>query len=100
MLDSGIRRGFAWCGGVEMTAPPPPSAVRRQADIRRRDGEGMDIPRRFRPRLAAGFSDVVDDGLRGFDRMAPRLSVALMVALAALFCLASSLSLLATLIAG
>lgn len=100
MIDIGTRRGFAWCGGVDLTAPPPLPAVRHQADIRRRDGEGATIPRRFQPRLAAGFGDVADYGLRRFDRMAPRLSVALMVALAALFCLASSLSLLATMLAG
>ena len=100
MLAIGTGCRFAWCGGVAITAPPPPSAVRHQADIRRRDGEGTDMPRRFRPRLAAGFGDLADDGLRSFDRMAPRVSVALMVALAALFCVASSLSLLATLIAG
>jgi hypothetical protein len=98
MLDIGTGHGFAWCGGVDIAAPLPPAAVRHQADIRRRDGEGTDIPRRFRPRLAVGFGDVVDEGLRDFDRMAPRLSVALMVVLAALFCVASSLSLLAMVI--
>lgn len=99
MIDIGTGRGFAWCGGVDLTAPPPLSVVRHQAEIRRRDGEGATIPRRFQPRLAAGFGDVVDDGLTSFDRMAPRLSVALMVALAALFCGASLLSLLAMVIA-
>ncbi|MCX5478675.1 hypothetical protein OSH08_06645 [Kaistia geumhonensis] len=100
MLDIGRTRGFAWCGGVEIEASPPLSAVRRQADIRRRDGERADIPRRFRPRLAAGFDDAVDEGLSDFDRMAPRVSVALMIALAALFLVASFLSLLAAVLGG
>lgn len=99
VLDLCRSEAFAWRGGAVFSAPPPLSAVRRQARVRRRGGEGARIPRRFQPSLAAGFDDDAGDGLRDFDRVIPRVSVALMLMLVAGFCAASALSLLAVIFA-
>lgn len=65
LLELEKQKGFAWRGARV-------SGQARQANIRRQGGDGKEIPRRFQPRLAAGFDEANEEQLEAFDRSLPR----------------------------